>query len=918
MPDHSTSLQECQVRIRQGSQGSMVVFKMLSRGVRAFTAYRKQEVSIRDKCKSSDTPDRDRMCDSTDNESSSGDEITSPLSTCSSFSELHHHLAAPNVDNLVKIEDSGKEEDNSSGDTTSISDSCDEASLPSNDIISSLNSPPSAPIKVKSKYYLDIAPVAVETVGAISYAEGDNASQQSPFTTPTSTSTTKKKISSIRQNDTDSIFFTTQGLFNSTNDSGINSPITSPTIDITSNKTTPKKTYFHHPPEIRQKISDANKGRAPWNVGKQHSEETRRKIAQRNTEIAYQRKIEQAKELNITLEEFELLRKRRNRESSRERKREQLRQLSRLNSNNSYSNNNINRNGNSNSNGYNNDYPRFSRKGFSHSEETRKLLSEKTKQLWQERYNNLTLGLLGFTNNNINTNNNNNNLITSGGNITALNIFNLTYIDIDKLKLLHSNGNSTVNHGGNITSESAIRYIFHKRQTSPETRAKLSAIMKERHRNRLLQEENNNNNNLGYGNNLSDSNTINGPSSWRRMNETWKKLLSEKIKQKWNDPEYVIKVRQGIIERHYSNMNKPLSNKSRKNLINKVLRYYPNTTIIAIAGINFYEQEKKKITNDTIRNSDNTTLIEETLINMFENEKSRNHIYSSSNGNNRKNSSRRQARDSVIGNLKRNSRSNVLILDDTNKLKQNNLMMMMDDDTRNRQLSAKELSSRARRNRRKLELLLDSKAFESDENFYSSEGGDAEGGEVKDGGDDSISDEKSIDISKSILDEDSTDSDELNQAFFLQDKKNTAKKEVTTAALLGSSKLKRRVKEKATIQIDDEEFYQDDYDAEEFEYYYDDSVGNDEEMVERSKPLQRQKVIASQSIISDEDTEEDDEEDEEESEPEELLDEVLERESKSRTKILADDDEEEDEEENPLPYFVDGLGEEVEEEEEEE
>lgn len=125
MPDHSTSLQECQVRIRQGSQGSMVVFKMLSRGVRAFTAYRKQEVSIRDKCKSSDTPDRDRMCDSTDNESSSGDEITSPLSTCSSFSELHHHLAAPNVDNLVKIEDSG--------------------------------------------YYLELAPVPVETIAAVMY-----------------------------------------------------------------------------------------------------------------------------------------------------------------------------------------------------------------------------------------------------------------------------------------------------------------------------------------------------------------------------------------------------------------------------------------------------------------------------------------------------------------------------------------------------------------------------------------------------------------------------------------------------------------------------------------------------------------------------------------------------------------------------
>ncbi len=102
MPDHCASLQECQVRIRQGSQGSIVAFKMLSRGVRAFTAYRKQEGSTRDKCKILDTPDHD----STDYESSSGDEITSPLSASSSFSELHH-FPTSNVDKSVKIEDSG-------------------------------------------------------------------------------------------------------------------------------------------------------------------------------------------------------------------------------------------------------------------------------------------------------------------------------------------------------------------------------------------------------------------------------------------------------------------------------------------------------------------------------------------------------------------------------------------------------------------------------------------------------------------------------------------------------------------------------------------------------------------------------------------------------------------------------------------
>lgn len=47
-----------------------------------------------------------------------------------------------------------------------------------------------------------------------------------------------------------------------------------------------------HTEESRAKISAANKGRVPWNVGKQHSEETRRRIAE-GTRKAMQRKAQE-------------------------------------------------------------------------------------------------------------------------------------------------------------------------------------------------------------------------------------------------------------------------------------------------------------------------------------------------------------------------------------------------------------------------------------------------------------------------------------------------------------------------------------------------------------------------------------------------------------------------------------------------
>ena len=49
-----------------------------------------------------------------------------------------------------------------------------------------------------------------------------------------------------------------------------------------------------HTPESRAKISAANKGRLPWNTGRQHSEETRRRIAE-GTRLAAKRKQEAAR-----------------------------------------------------------------------------------------------------------------------------------------------------------------------------------------------------------------------------------------------------------------------------------------------------------------------------------------------------------------------------------------------------------------------------------------------------------------------------------------------------------------------------------------------------------------------------------------------------------------------------------------------
>ena len=58
-----------------------------------------------------------------------------------------------------------------------------------------------------------------------------------------------------------------------------------------------------HTEQSRMKISQANKGKTPWNIGKKHSEETKRKIAVKTREAYLRRK--EAEEMRIQTEEPE-------------------------------------------------------------------------------------------------------------------------------------------------------------------------------------------------------------------------------------------------------------------------------------------------------------------------------------------------------------------------------------------------------------------------------------------------------------------------------------------------------------------------------------------------------------------------------------------------------------------------------------
>ena len=62
-----------------------------------------------------------------------------------------------------------------------------------------------------------------------------------------------------------------------------------------------KKVKGHaHSNESKAKISAANKGNTPWNVGRQHSEETKRRIAEKTREAMLRRKLAKAIELGMS------------------------------------------------------------------------------------------------------------------------------------------------------------------------------------------------------------------------------------------------------------------------------------------------------------------------------------------------------------------------------------------------------------------------------------------------------------------------------------------------------------------------------------------------------------------------------------------------------------------------------------------
>ncbi|CAN0029606.1 unnamed protein product, partial [Hapterophycus canaliculatus] len=65
-----------------------------------------------------------------------------------------------------------------------------------------------------------------------------------------------------------------------------------------------------HTVASRAKISAANKGKKPWNVGVGHSDETRRKIAEGARNAAKKRREKAAESLGMTLEDYEEMKRR--------------------------------------------------------------------------------------------------------------------------------------------------------------------------------------------------------------------------------------------------------------------------------------------------------------------------------------------------------------------------------------------------------------------------------------------------------------------------------------------------------------------------------------------------------------------------------------------------------------------------------
>ena len=74
---------------------------------------------------------------------------------------------------------------------------------------------------------------------------------------------------------------------------------------------------YTHNDVSRAKISAANKGKVPWNVGKQHSEETKQRIKEKTKESIERKKLAAAQAMGLTVAEMEIKKLEEKRESKR-------------------------------------------------------------------------------------------------------------------------------------------------------------------------------------------------------------------------------------------------------------------------------------------------------------------------------------------------------------------------------------------------------------------------------------------------------------------------------------------------------------------------------------------------------------------------------------------------------------------------
>ncbi|CAM9827458.1 unnamed protein product [Discosporangium mesarthrocarpum] len=76
------------------------------------------------------------------------------------------------------------------------------------------------------------------------------------------------------------------------------------TVSVAGVTSNARKAGKPHTAESRAKIAAANKGKMPWNKGRAHSEETKRKIAERTRLAMHKRKVATAESMGLTLDEY--------------------------------------------------------------------------------------------------------------------------------------------------------------------------------------------------------------------------------------------------------------------------------------------------------------------------------------------------------------------------------------------------------------------------------------------------------------------------------------------------------------------------------------------------------------------------------------------------------------------------------------